>query len=133
MSYVERGLDGRVKGRYATKQEGIAEEWLDESHPDFAPTVDQIKAALIAAVQSHLDATAAAYGYDTIYTACTYADEPAVAQFQAEGQALRAWRSLVWAFCHGVLADVMAERRVIPTADALIAALPALVYGAGHH
>lgn len=88
---------------------------------------DRVKAGLIAAIQGHLDITAAAYGYDSIYTACTYADEPAVARFQSEGQALRAWRSLVWAHCHGVMADVLAEARPVPTAAELIAELPALV------
>lgn len=90
------------------------------------PSVDQIKEFLISAVQEHIDSTAAAIGYDNIYTACTYADEPAVPKFQAEGQALRAWRSQVWARCHAVLADVEAGQRGIPTAEELIAELPAL-------
>jgi hypothetical protein len=84
-------------------------------------------ARFIAAVQSHLDATAQSHGYDSIYTACTYADEPAVALFQAQGQALRAWRSLVWAHCHNVMAAVMAEQRAVPSITELIADLPALV------
>lgn len=91
-----------------------------------APTAEQIRAARVAAVQAHLDATAQSAGYDNIYTACTYADEPAVAKFQAEGQAFRAWRSLVWAHCHQVLADVQAGVRGIPSAAELIAELPAL-------
>ena len=90
-------------------------------------TAEQITAALTVAVQAHLDATAAAHGYDNIYTACTYADEPAVALFQAEGQALRAWRSLVWAHCHAVMAAVQGGQRGVPTAAELIAELPALV------
>lgn len=91
-----------------------------------APTPEKTRAARVAAVQSHLDATAQAAGYDNIHTACTYADEPAVAKFQAEGQAFRAWRSLVWAHCHQVLADVQAGVRGIPSAAELIAELPAL-------
>lgn len=94
--------------------------------PPPAPTAEQIRAARIGAVQAHLDAAAKTAGYDNIYTACTYADEPAVAKFQAEGQAFRAWRSLVWAHCHQVLADVQAGVRSIPTDAALIAELPAL-------
>lgn len=98
------------------------------------PTPEEVAAflappvpTLTAAVQAHLDATAQAHGYDNIYTACTYADEPAVAQFQAEGQALRAWRSQVWAHCHGVMAAVQSAQRPVPTAEELIAELPALV------
>lgn len=87
----------------------------------------QRRLALVAAVQAHLDTNARAVGYDNIYTACTYADEPAVAQFQAEGQALRAWRSRVWAHCHAVLAAVLANERAEPDEATLIAELPALV------
>lgn len=90
-------------------------------------TPDLIKARLVAAVQAHLDATAQAHGYDSVYTACTYADEPAVPLFQAEGQALRAWRSLVWAHCHTVMAEARAGQRQVPTAAELIDELPALV------
>ena len=90
------------------------------------PTADQIAAARVAAVQAHMDAAAAARGYDDIKTAVTYADEPAVPRFQAEGQAFRAWRSIVWAHCYQVLDDVQAGRRAIPSAADLIAELPAL-------
>lgn len=82
---------------------------------------------LTAAVQSHLDAAARARGYDNIFTACTYADEPAVAQFQAEGKIFRAWRSLVWAYCAQALADVTSGTRIEPSAAELIAELPGVV------
>ena len=88
--------------------------------------VEHTLALLTAAVQAHLDTAAQAAGYDNIYTAVTYADEPAVPKFQAEGRAFRAWRSLVWAHCYQVLADVQAGTRAIPTAAQLIAELPAL-------
>ena len=90
-------------------------------------TPDKIRDRLVVAVQTHLDATAAGHGYDNIYTACTYADEPAVPLFQGEGQALRAWRSRAWAHCHQVMADVMAQQRTVPSAAELIAELPPLV------
>lgn len=67
----------------------------------------QRQAALVAAVQAHLDATARGLGYDSIHAAATYADEPAVPRFQAEGRALRAWRSQVWDACHAILAGVV--------------------------
>jgi len=104
-----------------------AEEIASAQAASAAIAAAQLKPMLTAAVQSHLDATAQAHGYDNIYTACTYADEPAVAQFQAEGQALRAWRSRVWAHCHQVMAEVMAATRPVPTAAELVAELPALV------
>ncbi|MDO8385098.1 MAG: hypothetical protein Q7T13_01695 [Polaromonas sp.] len=91
------------------------------------PTAYELKSALVNAVQLYLDQGAQSLGYDDLKTAATYADEPAVPQFQNEGRALRAWRSLTWAYCHGVLADVLAEARPIPTAPELIAELPAFV------
>ena len=94
--------------------------------PPPAPTAEQIRAALTDAVYAHLNAAAQARGYDDIKAAVTYAEEPAVPLFQAEGRALRAWRSRVWAHCYQVLADVQAGTRAIPTAAQLIAELPAL-------
>ncbi len=96
----------------------------EEPPPPLTP--ERIKQELTFSVQRHLDATAANMGYDNIYTACTYADEPAVPLFQQEGQALRAWRSLVWAHCHTVMAAVAAGQRAVPTSEELIAELPAL-------
>ena len=94
--------------------------------PPPAPTPDQIRADRVAAVYAHLNAAAHALGYDDIRAAVTYADEPIIPKFQAEGRAFRAWRSLVWAHCYLVLDDVQAGRRPIPTAADLIAELPAL-------
>lgn len=90
------------------------------------PTAEQQVAAYTAAVQRHLDAEARALGYDSIASAVTYADEPAVPKFQSEGQAFRAWRSLVWAHCYAVLDAVQAGNIPMPTADDLIGGLPAL-------
>ena len=105
------------------------EVWLDAGgvpEPVPAPSVDDVKAALSGAVQGHMDAAAKAAGYDDIKSAVTYADEPAVAKFQQEGQSFREWRSLVWAACYGVMADVEAGYRDVPTAQELIAELPLL-------
>jgi len=87
-------------------------------------TLEQTAKEFEAGVQAHLNATAKAAGYDNIYTACTYADEPAVAKFQTEGAALRAWRSNVWAYCYTVLTAVQAKTRTVPTLAELIAELP---------
>lgn len=90
------------------------------------PSADQIRAARVAEVQQHMDSAAQALGYDDIQTAVTYADEPAVPRFQAEGHAFRAWRSRVWAHCYQVLDEVQAGLRTIPTSEALIYELPEL-------
>lgn len=75
----------------------------------------EARAAAVRAVQAHLDATARAWGYDDIFTAVTYADEPEAPQFQAEGRALRKWRSKVWRACYASTAT---------TIDGLLADLP---------
>ena len=91
-----------------------------------APTPEQIIASIAAAVQAHMDAAAKAAGYDDVKSAVTYAEEPAVQKFRAEGQAFRAWRSLVWAKCYELLAAVQAGTRPPMTAQQVIAELPAL-------
>lgn len=91
-----------------------------------SPTPEQVQAAKVTLVQQHMDDAARALRYDDVKTACTYADEPAVPKFQAEGQAFRAWRSLVWAACYAILADVQAGVREIPSDAELIAELPVL-------
>lgn len=87
------------------------------------PTYEQIVVGLTAAIQAHLDATAKQYGYDDMKTAVTYADEPFIPKFQMEGQALRKWRSHVWAVAYTEL-DKHQEGDPIPTGEELIALLP---------
>lgn len=93
----------------------------------FAMSLEEVKALYERAVQRHMDGLAFAAGYDDIKTAVTYADEPAVAKFQQEGQAFRAWRSLCWAYCYEQLAAVEANQRPQPTVEELLGELPALL------
>ena len=86
-----------------------------------------IQKNLTMAVQNHMDSTAKARGYDNLVSVITYADEPIIPKFQAEGVAFRAWRSLVWDYCYQVLVDAEAGRRGIPTEAELIAELPTLI------
>lgn len=90
-----------------------------------APTADELKAILTNVVQNHLDAQAQALGFDSIFTAVTYADEPSVPTFQAHGLALRAWRSAVWERCYEIFEEVTSGMSLPPTRDELIAELPA--------
>ncbi len=78
------------------------------------------------AIQAHLDTAARARGYDSIATAVSYAEEPAVPKFQEDGKAFRAWRSFVWAYAYQELARVKAGEREIPSVDSFLAELPAL-------
>jgi hypothetical protein len=73
--------------------------WVDDTSREQAHTTAAARQAAIQRVQDLLDGTAQSWGYDTIYTACTYADEDADPAFQAEARALRRWRSQVWRAC----------------------------------
>lgn len=88
------------------------------------PTREERAAVLRSEVQKHLDLTAAAYGYDDIKTAVTYADEPAVPRFQTQGRAFRAWRSRVWDFCYSLQDKVAAGLAEEPTLEQLLPMLP---------
>lgn len=81
------------------------------------------------AVQNLLDSTAQVYGYDNIASAVTYADEPAVVKFQQEGQAFRAWRSLVWHHCYEQLDAVQAGEATIPSMEDFLSGLPEIEIG----
>lgn len=94
--------------------------------PAPAPTEAEIVTTYMAQVQLHMDATARLYGYDGLISVISYADEPAVARYQAEGQAFRAWRSACWFACEQMLATVKAGDRTAPTHQELIAKLPAI-------
>lgn len=102
-----------------------------------APDPAAARAALVrhydAVVQGRLDAVAQSFGYgdpnrpqvSPILHAVSYADESAVPEFQAEGQALRAWRSRTWAAAAQMLAQASAGNGPPPTDAQVLAALEA--------
>lgn len=90
------------------------------------PTEDQLKSLFEQAVQGKLDSAAQGRGYDSVSTAISYAEEPAVPKFQNDGKAFRAWRSLVWAYAYEQLAKVLAGEREQPTVEGFLLELPAL-------
>lgn len=91
-----------------------------------APALDMaaLQSSLSTIVQRHVDQVAQSLGYDNIATAVTYADEPTVPLFEAQGKALRAWRSEVWASCIATLKAVVGGSAALPSAADLIASLP---------
>lgn len=105
--------------------------WLEQGNtPQAAQTeqqaLDELSSYFEQAIQARLDGEARARGYDSIATAVSYAEEPAVAKFQEDGKAFRAWRSLVWAYAYQELAKVKAGARAIPALDAFLTELPVL-------
>lgn len=115
-----------LNGQSAGKRIVPDGEWKPSLLDPPPPTPAEIQVAKVALVQGHMDAAARALRYDSIANAITYAEEPAVPKFQAEGIAFRAWRSLVWARCYEILAEVESGERGIPADEELIAALPEL-------
>ncbi|MGP3698793.1 hypothetical protein [Rhodobacter sp. NSM] len=105
------------------------EDGAETPAADPDPGPEEILAGVARAVRAHLDAAARALRYDSIASAVSYADEPAVPQYQAEGRAFRSWRSLVWERCYELLAEVEAGTRAPMTAEAVIAELPVLQLG----
>ena len=94
--------------------------------PPPVPTQVERQAAAVNAVQKRLDAAAKARGYDDIKSAVSYADEPSVPRFQADGIAFRACRSLTWAKCYEIQAQIAAGTIPEPTLDEFLAMLPPL-------
>lgn len=89
------------------------------------PTQEQRKAALLAAVDEHLNAAARARGYDdrnTFYMRAAATGSP----FQTEGIAFALWMDAVYAKCYEVLAAVQSGAITEPTREELLALLPVL-------
>jgi hypothetical protein len=97
----------------------------DPTPEEIAEQVARQKAEMIKryeqAVQAHLDATAKAYGYNDIVSACSYA--AAENKYQSEGQALLAWRAACWETCFIIFADIEAGAEA-PTEAGLVDMLP---------
>lgn len=115
-------MDGQSQGKVITAG-GDGRPFLADQPP---PTAEQVAKQYEAATQAHLDAEAVAAGYDDIKNVVTYAEEPAVPKFQADGKAFRRWRSLVWAYAYEQLAAVQAGEREQPTIEEFLAELPVL-------
>lgn len=125
----QQGLTGMLAGEHVQIVDGqfvVGPMPEPEPLPEPEPDPNEIVAMFRDSIQLKLDEQARRYGYDGIASAVTYADEPAVPKFQAEGQAFRAWRSLVWAYGYEQLALVESGQRPAPTIPDFIAELPPL-------
>lgn len=125
----QQALDGQIAGLHVQIINGeFFVGALPEPEPEPLPEPEphEIVAMFRDSIQLKLDEQARRYGYDSIASAVTYAEEPAVPKFQAEGQAFRTWRSLVWAYGYEQLALVESGQRPAPTIPEFIAELPPL-------
>lgn len=88
-------------------------------------TTAQIIAQLEFSVQQYIDSIAQKKGYDSGISCATYVTST-VATFAADAAAFIKWRDSVWGTCQQLEAtDLAATPPIIPTAAAVIAALPA--------
>lgn len=115
-------LNAQSQGQVITM--GSAGQPIAVDRPPVLLSPAKLAARLSRAVQAHIDATAQAIGYDNVLAAISYADEPSVPKFQAEGAALRAWRSAVWSAATPAL-DAVVNGGEPPAAVDLVATLPA--------
>lgn len=121
-SLVDGVSSGKVIAEGPSGEPVLSERVIDPVEP----SLDEIKAEFELATQNFMDGKAKAAGYDSLLTAISYAEEPAVPKFQAEGKAFRAWRSVVWAHANEQLAMVLSGATAQPTIEAFLQGLPPL-------
>ena len=88
-----------------------------------------LKRQVADAVQRHLDAAVADRSYASAAAAVSYVGDPNP-QWDAEGRAVRDWRSAVWTACFSALDAVLAGERPPLTPEEMVAELPPLVWPA---
>lgn len=128
--FVQRD-NGKIVGLFANQQEGYAEEFLVDEHPEVQaflnppPSIEDYKVAIVA----HLDATAQERRYDSAVSIATYVGSTNP-QWAAEASAFVAWRDEVWAYTYTELDKVLAGEREQPTIEAFLTELPEMVWPA---
>jgi hypothetical protein len=97
-----------------------------EDAPPPPPTPEQIQASLTAAMDRHIDGVARAKGYDSRITCAMRAGY--VNPWQTECIAFGQWMDQCYLIGLAILNDVQSGTRPVPTAEALIAELPVMVW-----
>ena len=90
------------------------------------PTQNEILLTLVAALEAHYDITAKERRYDSRLTCALRAGF--AGPFQAEGTAFAIWMDNCNALGYQVMADCLVGLRPIPTAEELVAEMPAMVW-----
>lgn len=86
-----------------------------------APTLELYRHA----IQRRIDDAAGERGYDSAASCASYATST-VPAWQAEAQALIAWRDAVWVYAHAELDKVQRGVRPQPSVDDFLGELPAI-------
>lgn len=82
--------------------------------PPIATFQDKVLAWRVA-VTAYANMVAVASDFESMNEAVTYAEEPAVPKFQMQGEALRAWRSLLWQAFDALVTDISGNVATEPT------------------
>lgn len=110
-------------GSAVERVEGVV-RYVTETRPE---TAAETEVRLAAAVQAHIDATAKAKNYTGGNSCASYATSTN-ATWKAEADAFVAWRDAVWTSVYATMTAVEAGAETAPTAAALVAGLPAIVW-----
>lgn len=115
-----KSVNGKNVALSNEERQAICDEWNAAE----ASLKNDRLAALASAVQTHLDAEARRVGYDDIVSAISYCND-ANAAWATESSALFSWRSSTWLAYFAIEADVKNNVRPMPTAEQVLAELPA--------
>ncbi len=106
-------VSGKWQAQYGT---------VDMSPEDIAAVDASIQAEIVNNTQSRLDKFAATKGYDSILSACTYADS-SIPSFASDGKYAVQARDLVWSELYKLLDEVLSGARKKPCCFSEIEAL----------
>ena len=136
MNYTNPRIVNEQGGMLLTQDDGvdlyvdsgaIYQQYIGQAtpyEPPPPPSDEELKAELVnqfeRAIQSHLDAVARSYNYDSILSACSYAGY--ANPFQLEGQQFIAWRGAVWDYAYKNMDAYTVE--TAPTIEEFINQLP---------
>jgi hypothetical protein len=127
LSYVAAGTEYARAPAPPTRGDWIwdfaSAAWVQQA-PSAQALASALQRACEVATQQALDAHAQAWGYDSVFTAASYAAST-VPRFKAEALALIAWRDAVWLYAGTTLAAVLAGTQAAPAdAAAFMATIP---------
>lgn len=94
-----------------------------------AARAEAAKRSLVGAIDAHVEEAARAREYNDAAALAGYVNST-VPEWAGEAQAFVAWRDQVWLAAYGMLAEVEAGERSVPTASEIIGALPDIVWPA---
>lgn len=89
------------------------------------PTDEEVKNAIVVAVQELLDSTAQSRGYDNGFTCASYYNS-SVSTFRDEAHAYVEWRDKVWQTCYALLDSYLAGDIPRPTVEDVMSKLPVI-------